>query len=113
MLTETRAARGQAPARLSEYAMPPPLWTTLRAAGRFATRWIAVVGLGLAPALASADHGGLPPLKSGLDWTTWLLIVGAIAAVGIAAWAFFAPDRPEGRPGSTPPDRSESESPRR
>ena len=55
----------------------------------------------LAPALAAADHGApvLPP-KTGVDWTTWLLIVGAVAAVGLAAWAFLAPDRGESRSGA-------------
>jgi LPXTG-motif cell wall-anchored protein len=52
----------------------------------------------LASGLAAADHGApvLPP-KTGVDWTTWLLIVGAVAAVGLAAWAFLAPDRTESR----------------
>lgn len=90
-----------------------PLWiATSRALRRLPRRWIAPAALGLVPALARADHTGLPPIKSGLDWTTWLLVAGAIAAVGLAAWAFFAPDRPEIQPGPSP-ERSESEPPGR
>ena len=78
----------------------PPLRVLFRAAGRSATRWIATVFFGLTPGLAAADHGApaLPP-RSGLDWTSWLLVAGAVAAVSLAAWAFFAPDRTEARPG--------------
>jgi hypothetical protein len=94
--------------------MPPlrVLSRALRAAGRFASRWIATAFCGLIPGLAGADHGApvLPP-RTGLDWMSWLLVAGAVAAVGLAAWAFFAPDRAAARPGSTPPDRSEPERP--
>jgi hypothetical protein len=93
----------------------PPLRVPLRAAGRSATGWFATVALALVPGLAGADHGApaLPP-RTGFDWTSWLLIGGAIAAVSLAAWAFFAPDRPAAGPspsGSTSSDGSEPESP--
>ena len=42
---------------------------------------------------------------------SWLLVAGAVAAVGLAAWAFFAPDRPAARPGSTTHDGSEPKRP--
>jgi LPXTG-motif cell wall-anchored protein len=69
-----------------------------------------MAAIALAPELAAADHAApvLPP-KTGADWTTWLLIAGAVAAVVLAAWAFLAPDREDhpARPGS-----SESAEPR-
>jgi hypothetical protein len=45
---------------------------------------------------ARADHS-LPPVdrNGGLGWMTWALVAGAVLAVGLAAWAFFAPDRSE------------------
>jgi len=58
-----------------------------------------------------ADHGVPAPARTGLGWTFWLLVAGAIVAVSLAAWAFFAPDRPEGRSGPTPQDGPEPESP--
>ena len=93
----------------------PPLSVLLRADGRSATGWFATAVFALVPGLAGADHGApaLPP-RTGYDWTSWLLIGGAIAAVTLAAWAFFAPDRPAARPsppGSTSSDGSEPESP--
>ena len=90
----------------------PPLRVLCRAAGRSATRWIATAFFGLTPGGAAADHGApvLPP-RGGLAWTSWLLVAGAVAAVGLAAWAFFAPDRTEARPGSTAPGGSEPEPP--
>ena len=68
----------------------------------------------LAPAVVSADHGApvLPP-KTGADWTTWLLIVGAVAAVGLAAWAFLAPDRTEPRGGSASSEGAQPRPPTR
>jgi hypothetical protein len=114
MLTETRVGRGRSSRPPVRIRMLRPLWiATSRALRRLPKRWIATAALGLIPALASADHTGLPPIKSGLDWMTWLLIAGAIAAVGLAAWAFFAPDRPEAQPGPPPPERSKSEPPGR
>jgi hypothetical protein len=84
----------------------------LRTAGRSAPTWIVTAAFGLLPDLVTADHlGPVGPARGGLDWTSWLLVVGAVAAVGLAAWAFFAPDRPDGRAGPPPPDRSESEPP--
>ncbi len=63
----------------------------------------ALVALALLPLDAAADHVA-PPVTTGLGWTTWLLIAGAVAAVALAAWAFFAPDRPEPpRDASAPP----------
>ena len=66
----------------------------------------------LTAALALADHGVPASARSGSDWTTWLLVAGAVAAVILAAWAFFAPDRPDGRPRTRAPD-PESEPPTR
>ena len=66
----------------------------------------------LAPGLVAADHGApvLPP-KTGVDWTTWLLVAGAVAAVGLAAWAFLAPDRAESRDGSASSEGAAAEAP--
>jgi hypothetical protein len=63
-------------------------------------RWILSAVCLLGTALASADHGAPPPPRGGLGWLSWLLIAGAVVAVSLAAWAFFAPDRPEGETGS-------------
>jgi LPXTG-motif cell wall-anchored protein len=70
--------------------------------------------LALVPGLAAADHAApvLPP-KTGVDWTTWLLIAGAVAAVGLAAWAFLAPDRAEPRGGSASSQGAEPRPPTR
>jgi hypothetical protein len=76
-------------------------------------RWIATAVLALTTALTMADHGTPAPARTGLGWTSWLLIVGAIVAVSLAAWAFFAPGRPAGRPRSTPQDGPEPEPPTR
>jgi hypothetical protein len=92
--------------------MPPPR-ILLRAAGRSVTNWIATAVVWLSASLALADHGVPLPAKGGLDWTSWLLIAGAVAAVSLAAWAFFAPDRGEPRPGPTAPGGSEPEPPSR
>ena len=77
----------------------PPLKVLLRAPGRSAPIRIATVAVALVPTLAAADHLG--PVGAarggGLDWTSWLLVAGAVAAVGLAAWAFFAPDRSDER----------------
>jgi hypothetical protein len=73
----------------------------LRTAGRPPIRRLAPVILMLAAKPALADHG-LPPLASGgVGWTTWLVVAGAVVAVGLAAWAFFAPARPEEDPAAT------------
>lgn len=53
------------------------------------------------PLSAFADHG-VPVPARGFGWMSWLLVVGAVIAVGLAAWAFFAPER-----GSEPSDPSE------
>jgi hypothetical protein len=79
----------------------------------FDMRWIATAILALTPALAMADHGAPTPARTGLGWTSWLLIAGAIVAVSLAAWAFFAPDRPEHRRRPTPQDGPEPEPPAR
>ncbi|HEY7601429.1 MAG TPA: hypothetical protein VIB60_02885 [Methylomirabilota bacterium] len=74
-------------------------------------RWIVLaVGL-LATAPALADHGVPAPARGGLGWLSWLLVGGAVIAVGLAAWAFFAPDRPEG--GTSPSRRNGPEPPAR
>ena len=39
--------------------------------------------------------------------------IGGVAAVGLAAWAFFAPDRPDNRGAQPSPDQSKSEHPTR
>ena len=59
-----------------------------------------MASLALAPGLAAADHGApvLPP-RTGADWTAWVLVAGAVAAVGLAAWALPRPDRRESRDG--------------
>lgn len=94
--------------------MPLPK-ALFRAMGRAAPRWITPVAFALVPTLSAADHLG--PVGAarggGLDWTSWLLVAGAVAAVGLAAWAFFAPDRSDGRADPPAPDRSESEPPAR
>jgi hypothetical protein len=46
---------------------------------------------------AAADHGA-PATPAGGDWTVWLLVGGALVAVGLAAWAFLAPERPDASP---------------
>ena len=74
--------------------------------------WIVVAVVLLTTALAQADHGVPAAARGGFDWTTWLLVAGAVAAVGLAAWAFFAPDRLDGPPRATAPD-PESERPAR
>jgi hypothetical protein len=57
------------------------------------------------PGLVLADHG-VPAAPEGgsLGWVSWLLISGAVAAVGLAAWAFLAPERPDDH-GRKPPSR--------
>src|SRR5262245_45105482 len=92
----------------------PPSRISLRAAWGPAIRWM-LTGFFLgAPGLAAADHAApvLPP-KTGVDWTTWLLIVGAVAAVGLAAWAFLAPDRAESPGASAGPKGAEPRPPAR
>jgi hypothetical protein len=70
-------------------------------------RWIVTAVCLLATARALADHGVPAPARSGLGWISWLLVGGAVVAVSLAAWAFFAPDRPEGRPGCSREDGPE------
>jgi hypothetical protein len=72
-------------------------------------RWFVMAVVLLTTPLALADHGVPASAQSGLAWTTWLLVAGAVAAVALAAWAFFAPDRPEERARPTTPDRPEPE----
>ena len=90
----------------------PPSRVSLRAAWGPAIRWMLTAFFWVAPGLAAADHTApvLPP-KTGVDWTTWLLIVGAVAAVGLAAWAFLAPDRTESHGGSAAPKGAEPRPP--
>jgi hypothetical protein len=96
--------------------MPPPKVQS-SVAGRCVSSSIAAVAFALAllPALAAADHFG--PVGAarggGLDWTSWLLVAGAVAAVGLAAWAFFAPDHPDNQGAQPSPDQSKSEPPAR
>jgi hypothetical protein len=70
-------------------------------------RWILLAVCLLGTALATADHGVPAPARSGFGWMSWLLLAGAVVAVSLAAWAFFAPDRPEGSSGSSRPDGPE------
>jgi hypothetical protein len=86
----------------------PPVKVLLRAFGRSALIRIATLAAALVPTLAAADHFGAVGAArgGGLDWTSWLLVAGAVAAAGLAAWAFFAPDRSDERgdpPKSRPP----------
>jgi hypothetical protein len=83
----------------------PPSGTVPRAAAG----WLLAVAL--APRLASADHLGPVGAKTGFDWTTWLLVAGAVAAVSLAAWAFFAPERPDARGDASPAKPSEPKPP--
>lgn len=105
-----------APARAApaQHTMPPPKVQS-RVAGRCVSSSIATVAFALVPTLAAADHFG--PVGAarggGLDWTSWLVVAGAVAAVGLAAWAFFAPDRPDNRGAQPSPDQSKSEPPAR
>ena len=66
----------------------------------------------LVTALATADHGVPTPARGGLGWMSWFLVAGAVIAVSLAAWAFFAPDRPEGEPGASRRDGPEPRAPR-
>jgi hypothetical protein len=54
-----------------------------------------VLAQALAPLRALADHPGGATPSGGVDWTTWLLAAGALVAIGLAAWAFLAPERTE------------------
>jgi hypothetical protein len=72
--------------------------------------WIVMAVCLLGTALAVADHGVPAPARTGLGWLSWLLVAGAVVAVGLAAWAFFAPDGPEGAPGASRRDGPERES---
>jgi hypothetical protein len=58
--------------------------------------------------LVFADHGVPSPARAGFGWMSWLLVAGAVIAVGLAAWAFFAPDREPDRDGK-PSDRTRPE----
>ena len=109
---ERRKARRPTLPRSVQHTMPLPK-ALFRAMGRSALHCIAPAVFALAPTFAAADHAG--PVGAarggGLDWTSWLLVAGAVAAVGLAAWAFFAPDRSDDRAGPPAPGRSESEPP--
>jgi hypothetical protein len=63
----------------------------LATAGRFGQGLTAAL-LAVAPSTAFADHGVPAPARTGFGWLSWLLVAGAVVAVGLAAWAFFAPD---------------------
>jgi hypothetical protein len=73
----------------------------------FEMHWLLATVVLLTTALALADHGVPATARGGFGWTTWLLIAGAVAAVGLAAWAFFGPDRPEERRRPTAADPPE------
>ena len=75
--------------------------------GRFGLALTVTVLLSLVATLAFADHGVPSPARSGFGWMSWLLVAGAVIAVGLAAWAFFAPDREPDR--REPPDRTRPE----
>jgi hypothetical protein len=77
------------------------------AAGRFGPGRLTLPALLLlAVPLAFADHGVPGPSRAGFGWMSWLLVAGAVIAVALAAWAFFAPDRADGP--SEPPTRDGS-----
>ncbi len=80
---------------------------------RVVARWLAPTALGLVARAALADHFAPVSPKRGFDWMTWLLVAGAVAAVGLAAWAFFAPERPDSGPERRGPEPAEPESTRR
>jgi len=84
-----------------------------RAFTRFVARWLATTTLGLVPTVALADHFAPVSPTGGFDWMTWLLVAGAVVAVGLAAWAFFAPERSDSRADHPGPEPAESESTRR
>jgi drug/metabolite transporter (DMT)-like permease len=75
--------------------------------GRFGRALTATVLLSLGATLVFADHGVPSPARTGFGWMSWLLVAGAVIAVGLAAWAFFAPDREPNR--GEPPDRTRPE----
>lgn len=56
------------------------------------------------PAGAWADHGGATTPVGGFGFG-WLVVSGAVAALGLALWAFFAPERPA-EPADDAPDRA-------
>jgi hypothetical protein len=91
--------------------MPHPRMPA-RAVARLAVRWLATIALGFVARAALADHFAPVSPKRGFDWMTWLLVAGAVAAVGLAAWAFFAPERPASRAEQPGPDPAEPESTR-
>lgn len=64
---------------------------------------LAALVLALLPIQALADHGVPAPPFRGIGWTTWLLVAGAVVAVGLAAWAFLAPERAEPPAQDAPP----------
>lgn len=75
--------------------------------GRFGLALTVPVLLLLGATLVLADHGVPSPARTGFGWMSWLLLTGAVIAVGLAAWAFFAPDREPDR--GEPPDRTRPE----
>ena len=92
--------------------MPPrkdPLVTT----GRVGAGLALAVALAASARLASADHPIAPPPAGGFGWLSWLLVAGAVVAVGLAAWAFFAPDDDDAPSGPAPTDRTGLEPPAR
>lgn len=92
--------------------MPHPRMPA-RAVTRVVARSLETTALGLIPRAALADHFSPVSPKLGFDWMTWLLVAGAVAAVGLAAWAFFAPERPASRAERPGPDPAGPESTRR
>jgi hypothetical protein len=91
----------------------PTLTLLLRAVGRFTGRWILAAVVWLPAAPGWADHSVPAAGRTGFGWMSWLLVAGAIAAVSLAAWAFFAPDRPEEHTGRGPREGPASEPPAR
>ena len=76
--------------------------------GRFGLALTVTVLPSLGATLVFADHGVPSPARTGFGWMSWLLVAGAVIAVGLAAWAFFAPDRePDG--GGKAADRTRPE----
>jgi hypothetical protein len=83
----------------------------LVAAGRFGPGSTLTVLLPLAARRAFADHGVPAVPRGGFGWLSWLLVAGAVVAVGLAAWAFFAPDDKDKTGGAARSDRPRVEPP--
>jgi LPXTG-motif cell wall-anchored protein len=92
----------------------PSIRDFLAATGSLRAGWTAATLLLVGLPLAWADHGVPAPARTGSSWMSWLLVAGAVVAVGLAGWAFFAPDRGDAGPQDpAPPGRASAEPPPR